>query len=147
MAVTLIAFCAVAVLALVWNKRIRGRREMEQHSITPEALHALLAANRDVLIFDVREPLDVLVDSEIIPGAKRLAPREVRENPSLIPRDKDAVIYCTCPSDKTSQVILRRALALHFTRIKFLTGGLEAWKAKGYPVEPYEQPFRLDTAS
>jgi rhodanese-related sulfurtransferase len=147
MTVALIVVCAIAVLALVWSKRIRGLREMKRHSITPEALHALLAANRDVLVFDVREPLDLLVDSDIIPGAKRLAPREVRENPSLIPRDKDTVVYCTCPSDKTSLVILQRALALHFTRIKFLTGGLEGWKAKGYPVEPFEESFRLDTGT
>ena len=147
MAVALIVVCAVALSALVWNKRIRGLREMKRHSITAEALHALLTANQDVLVFDVREPLDFLVDSDIIPGAKRLAPREVRDNPSLIPRDRDTVVYCTCPSDKTSSVILRRALALHFVRIKFLKGGLEAWKEKGYPVEPYEQPFRLDTAS
>ena len=147
MAVTLIVVFAVVLSAFVWNKHIRGVREMEQHSITAEALHVLLAANQDVLVFDVREPLDFLVDSDIILGAKRLAPREVRENPSLIPRDKDVVIYCTCPSDKTSLVILRRALALHFVRIKFLKGGLEAWKAKGYLVEPYEESFHLDTAS
>jgi len=37
---------------------------------------------------------------------------------------------------------------MHFLRIKFLKGGLAAWKAKGYPVEPYnEQPFHLDTAT
>ena len=24
---------------------------------------------------------------------------------------------------------------------------LAAWKAKGYPVDPYHQPFRLDTAT
>jgi rhodanese-related sulfurtransferase len=147
MAVTLIVVFAVVLSAFVWNKHIRGVREMERHSITAEALHVLLAANQDVLVFDVREPLDFLVDSDIIPGAKRVAPRDVREDPSLIPRDKDVVIYCTCPSDKTSLVILRRALALHFVRIKFLKGGLEAWKLKGYPVEPYEESFHLDTAS
>jgi len=25
--------------------------------------------------------------------------------------------------------------------------GMAAWKAKGYPVEPYTDPFSLDTAS
>jgi len=38
---------------------------------------------------------------------------------------------------------LRRALSLNFLRIKFLKGGLAAWKAMGYPVEPYTQPFHL----
>jgi rhodanese-related sulfurtransferase len=38
---------------------------------------------------------------------------------------------------------LHRAQALHFLRIKFLKGGLEAWKSKGYPVEPYTESFHL----
>jgi hypothetical protein len=33
---------------------------MEQHSITPEALHVMLASNQEVLLFDVRQPLDLL---------------------------------------------------------------------------------------
>jgi len=134
-------------LIIIWNKRARDRREMELHSITPEALHTLLASNQEVLLFDVRLPLDLLADSEIIPGATRIAPQELLENPLLIPKEKDSVVYCTCPSDKTSRVILRRAQAMHFMRVKFLKGGLAGWKAKGYPVERYEKPFHLDTRS
>jgi rhodanese-related sulfurtransferase len=119
---------------------------MEQHSITPEALHALLASKQEVLLYDVRLPLDLLTSYEIIPGAKRIPPAEVIENPSLIPKETDSIVYCTCPSDKTSRAVLHRALALHFSKIKFLKGGLAAWKAKGYPVEPYNEVFHLDTA-
>ena len=57
------------------------------------------------------------------------------------------MVYCTCASDKTSRMILQRARASNFLRVKFLKGGLAAWKAKGYPVEPYTTPFHLDTAS
>ena len=117
---------------------------MELHSITPEALRTLLASTQ-VLLLDVRQPLDLLADSEIIPGATRIPPKEVLQNPSLIPRDKDVVVYCTCPGDETSRRILHQVLALHFLRIKLLKGGLGGWKAKGYPVVPYEKPFHLDT--
>lgn len=148
MAVTLIAVGAIVLLIVgSWAKRARDRREMEQHCIMPEALYKLLDSKQDVLVYDVRQPLDLLAESEIIPGARRLAPKEVIDNPSLIPKDKDTVVYCTCPSDETSRSILQRALALSFVRIKFLKGGLEAWKAKGYPVEPYEQPFHLDSGT
>jgi rhodanese-related sulfurtransferase len=34
---------------------------------------------------------------------------------------------------------------MHFSRMKFLRGGLAAWKANGYPVELYTAPFHLDT--
>ena len=147
MAVTLTAICAVVLLVALWIKRLKDRQEMEQHSITPEVLHALLASNQDVLLFDVRLPLDLLADSEIIPGAVRLSPKEVRENPSLIPKDKDLVVYCTCPSDRTIRTILHRALGMGFLRIKFLKGGLERWKAMGYSVEPYQESFHLDTGT
>jgi rhodanese-related sulfurtransferase len=69
------------------------------------------------------------------------------EQAELIPKDRDAVLYCTCVSEKTSRMILERALALKFTRVKYLKGGLAAWKERGYPVEPYTKPFHLDTAS
>jgi rhodanese-related sulfurtransferase len=144
---TLIAVSAIVLAAAYWIKRTRDRRELERYSITPEALHTLLASSREVLVFDVRLPLDLLADSDIIPGAKRIAPKDVQENPSLIPKEKDTIVYCTCPSDKTSRAILRKALALHFSRTKFLKGGLDGWKAKGYPVEPYTQSFHLDTGS
>jgi len=144
MAALVAAVIATLLLIGFWIKSRKNRRELEEHSITPEALHTLLTSHPDVLIFDVRQPLDLLAESEIIPGATRLAPKEVIENPSLIPKEKDAVVYCTCPSDETARSILNRALALKFFRVRFLKGGLEAWKAKGYPVEPYNKPFQLD---
>ena len=144
---TAIFVAVVCLLIAIWIKRTRDQNQMEQHSITPEALYSLLASNQKVLLFDVRQPLDLLANPEIIPGAQRLTPTEVLERPSLIPREKDAVVYCTCPGDKTSRAILHRALAMHFLRIKFLKGGLAAWKAKGYPVEPYRDIFSLYTPS
>ena len=149
----LIAIWAVGLMVLIVlvvrmsrARRARERRELEEHSIHAEALHALMEEKKDVLVFDVRQPLDLLAHSEIIPGAQRIAPKEIVEHPSLLPKEKDSVVYCTCPSDDTSRMILKRALALGFTRTKFLKGGFDAWKAKGYPVERYDRPFHLDTA-
>ena len=138
MYLTLFAICltVACLLILFWIKRTRDRRDMELHSITAEALHSLLDSNREVLLYDVRQPL---------PGATRISPKELLQNPLLIPKDKDVVVYCTCPGDKTSRRVLHRAEAMHFLRIKFLKGGLAGWKAEGYPLEPYEKPFHLDT--
>ena len=133
----------MSLIAFLGVRRYRDQRELEQHSIAADELHRLLASNQEVLLFDVRQPLDLLADSEIIPKAQRIPPDEVLQNPSLIPREKDTVVYCTCPSDKTSRAILRRVLALHFSRVKFLRGGLAAWKEKGYPVEAYNEVFHL----
>jgi len=137
----------LSVLVALRQKRSREQREMDRHTITPEDLQALLNSNQELLLFDVRQPLDLLAYPEIIPRAKRIPPNEVLENPALIPQEKDAVVYCTCPSDKTSRMVLRRALSLHFNRVKLLKGGLAAWKAKGYPVEPYKEVFHLYSPS
>src|SRR5215831_9186963 len=118
MSVALIAI-GVAVLCLsivTWVKHKRNQHILEQHSITPEALHALLASNQELTLLDVRQPLDLLADSEIIPGAKRIPPKDVLENPSIIPREKDSVAYCTCPGDKTALAVIRRARALRLDR-------------------------------
>ena len=100
LALTIIAIIIWSWLAVIWTRRIKARREFERISITPEALHGLLEAHRDVLILDVRQPLDLLVDSEIIEGAQRISPEDAMANPALIPTDRDLVVYCTCPSDR-----------------------------------------------
>ena len=138
-----IGIAMACVMVLRSLRRGRNRSELEHHSLSAEQLESLMASGQKVYLFDVRQPLDLLAYPELIPGAKRIPPEEVLRTPSLLPRDEDIVVYCTCPGDKTSLSILHRALALGFTRIKFLTGGLAAWKAKGYPVEPYRESFRL----
>ena len=146
----LIAICAVGLIFLIFGifrmRQLRHRQECEKYSIDAEELHRLLESKKDIVVLDVRQPLDLLAHSEIIPGAVRVPPKEVMEQAELIPRDKDSVVYCTCVSEKTSRMVLKSALHLQFTRIKFLKGGLAAWKEKGYPVEVYDKPFHLDTA-
>lgn len=145
MLVMVAVICVIVLLVAVQVKRARDRRELERYSITAEDLHTLVASNKNVAIFDVRLPLDLLGHSVLIPGAQRLAPEEVMANPALIPRDRDSIVYCTCPSDETSRAVLHRALAKGLVRIRFLKGGLEGWKSKGFPVEPYDKPFHLSS--
>lgn len=134
------------VLAIAWHLRARHLRELDSYSIDPGTLHDLLGPPSQILLFDVRQPLDLLAYSEKIPGATRLAPKDLLADPSLIPQERDVVVYCTCPGDKTSREIIQRGLALGFRRVKLLRGGLDAWKQKGFPVEPYKESFHLDTA-
>ncbi len=151
LALTIVAIVIWGWLAVIWIRRMKARREFERISITPEALHELIVGHHDVVILDVRQPLDLLADSEIIEGARRISPEDATTNPALIPTDKELVVYCTCPSDKTSRAIAFKAQQLapqvDLSRVKFLKGGLAAWKAKGYPVVPYDKTFHLDTGT
>lgn len=98
--VTAIGFAAICLLIVIWIKRTKDRRQFEEHSITPEALHKLLGANQQVLLFDVRQPLDLLAHTEIIAGAKRIPPKEVLENPLLIPKRKTRLFTALVPVTK-----------------------------------------------
>ena len=148
MTVVAISLAVLCVLVLGWflMRRLRARREVEAKSIEPEALYALLSA-KEVLLYDVRQPLDFLAHPEIIPGAMRIAPKEIADQTASFSRDQNSVIYCTGGDEQTSRMILGKARALNFTRVKLLKGGLAAWKAKGYPVEEYTESFQLDTAT
>ena len=140
--IAIVAVVAACGGVILWNKK-RHQKIMQQHSIQPEELHAARSSNPALLIFDVRQPLDLLAYPEIIPGAKRITPAEILARPALIPKEEDSVVYCTCPSDKTSREVLQRALERQLYRVKFLKGGLAGWKALGYPVEKYEEVFHL----
>jgi rhodanese-related sulfurtransferase len=147
----LVAICVVVglgvlIFGLIRMRQQRQRRELEKFSIEPDELYELWNSKK-VSLYDVRQPLDFLAYAEIIPGATRIPPKDLAEQTAHLPREHDSVIYCTCPGDETSRMILAKARALKFTHVKLLKGGLGAWKAKGYPVEPYSKPFHLDTAS
>ena len=75
-----VAFGMMSLIAFLRLRGYRDQRELEQHSITADELHMLLASNQEVLLFDVRQPLDLLADSEIIPKAQRIPPDEVLQN-------------------------------------------------------------------
>ena len=137
----------VCILVIGWIVRQGlAKREIEAKSIEPEELFALLDANQ-VLLYDVRQPLDFLAHAEIIPGAMRIPPKDIAERTASFSRDQNSVIYCTGGDHQTMRMVLGKARALKFTRVKILRGGLAAWKEKGYPVVAYTESFQLDTAS
>jgi len=137
--------CVFALVAAATVRR-RAKGDLRANSIEPDELHALLKRG-EVLLFDVRQPLDVLAYPEIIPGAIRIPPKNAAELSASYSRDQEAVLYCTGADDKTGIMVLGKVKALNFTRVKLLKGGLQAWKGKGYPVEDYTEPFQLDGAA
>jgi len=63
------------------------------------------------------------------------------ENPTLIPKRKDSVVYCTCPMIKPAVYFAASSghAFLEDQVSKGWTGRLE--KRKGYPVELYKNHF------
>ena len=129
----LLIVCVLIAIATMLMKRSEDQREFERHTITPDELHLLMMSRADLLVVDVRQPLDLLGDSVIVPGAVWIAPRQVQDDPSILPQGKTLVIYCTCPSDRTSGAVLHRALSMGFSRIKLLKGGTRRMAGKWLP--------------
>jgi membrane protein DedA with SNARE-associated domain/rhodanese-related sulfurtransferase len=115
--------------------RQRLLRELRIARITPDELKQLMDAGHDVVIVDLRQPLDVEADPYMIPGALRMAVEELEHRHREIPRDRDVILYCACPNEVTAA---RMALLLKkngITRVRPLFGGVAAWRERRYPVK------------
>ena len=104
--------------------------------IDPATLQAWLASGDTVLV-DVREAAEYA--REHISGAGLMPLYKL--DPSILPRDKRIVLCCA--SGNRSQTAARR---LPFEDVAHLEGGLEAWKAAGFPTVQ-KQPSRRGAMS
>ncbi len=88
-------------------------------------------------IVDLRHPLDYLPDPRVLPGALRIGPNELTTHNELIPRDRDVILYCTCPSEETSAKVALQLHKLGIYRVRPLRGGFDGWKDCGFPLVDY----------
>lgn len=109
-------------------------RELRLARIGPEELKTMLDHEQPVYIVDLRHPLDYLPDPRTLPGAVLLSPDSLIEHAAEIPRDRDVVLFCTCPSEATSAKMALALRRLGVYRVRPLHGGFDEWKKLGYPL-------------
>jgi membrane protein DedA with SNARE-associated domain/rhodanese-related sulfurtransferase len=137
------ALVILVVLAILVYKLVRQRlflRKIRTLRIEPEELKAMMDRGENLYIVDLRHPLDLLPDPRILPGAVRLLPNELIARNAEIPRDRDVVLYCTCPSEATSAKIALTMRRFGVDRIRPLRGGFDSWKTQGYPLVEFVTP-------
>ncbi len=113
--------------------------------LEPQELKELMdkaeaAGNIAPFIVDLRHPLDYLPDPRVLPGAVRISPNEISLHNERIPRDRDVILYCTCPSEETSAKVALQLQKVGVYRVRPLRGGFDGWKAAGYPLNDYVEP-------
>ena len=124
----------------VWKQQA-FLRQVKTARLEPQELKGMLDSGQKVFIVDLRHPLDYLPDPRVLPGALRISPESLMLRSAEIPRDRDIVLYCTCPSEATAAKTSMKLRQAGIHRVRPLLGGFDEWKKLGYPLEDYaEQP-------
>jgi membrane protein DedA with SNARE-associated domain len=87
-----------SVAAYILWKYIQRRRflyRLRVARISPRELLEKLNAGEELMIVDLRQPLDIETVPYAIPGALRIAMEELEKRHQEIPRDRDIVLYCS----------------------------------------------------
>jgi membrane protein DedA with SNARE-associated domain/rhodanese-related sulfurtransferase len=146
-ALALVIGLAAAYIGFKYWQRRRILRELRMARITVAELRRKQEAGEDLIILDLRPGVDLDLDPYFIRGAVHLAVEEVESRHHEIPRDREVIVYCSCPNEVSSA---RVALLLHrkgVTRVRPLLGGIDAWREMDYPLQPASRPPKpLSTA-
>jgi rhodanese-related sulfurtransferase len=112
------------------------------HSISVEVLRIWLTEGRQVALLDV-SPQDAWAKGAI-PGSQHLEAYQALKahDPTALaglalPRDRPVVTICT--AGKTASQVAAEQLAAQGFQAWFLEGGLDAWRAAGYPTQQHSE--------
>ena len=125
----------------IWKQR-KFLQQVRELRLEPSELKTMLdlaQANHTPppFIVDLRHPLDYLPDPRVLPGALRIGPNELKQHSEIIPRDRDVILYCTCPSEETSAKLALQLHKIGVYRVRPLRGGFDGWKQARYPLVDY----------
>ncbi len=125
----------------IWKQR-KFLQQVREMRLEPTELKEMLdvaekGGTTPPFIVDLRHPLDYLPDPRVLPGAFRIGPNELKQHSEIIPRDRDVILYCTCPSEETSAKLALQLHKLGIYRVRPLRGGFDGWKNAGYPLVDY----------
>lgn len=118
-----------------------GQQNSSTEFITAEELKAKLAKNEPITIIDVRAASSLPDGSNKIKGAVYVKLRRLKYRLGFaplrdVPRNREVVTYCACPSDESSVKAAQMLLEAGFKRVRVLKGGWVDWKKAKGQVEP-----------
>jgi membrane protein DedA with SNARE-associated domain/rhodanese-related sulfurtransferase len=132
------ALLLAAILGILGARIYRRKRLLRQLAasrLEPEELRNQLDAGEEVYIVDLRHPLEQLTDPFTLPRAVRVSPDDLASRAQEIPRDRDVILYCTCPNEETAAHTALKLHKLGVERVRPLRGGYGEWKRLGYPMD------------
>jgi membrane protein DedA with SNARE-associated domain/rhodanese-related sulfurtransferase len=124
-----------AYIAYKWWERRRFYRLLRMARISVTELYDLIQSGAAPVIVDVRSSTARELEPRWIPGALHVPIPEVAHRMKELPRDRDIILYCTCPSEASAARVAKILMNHGFKHVRPLFGGLDAWVAAGYSVE------------
>jgi len=142
---------AVGLLFAAWLgwkyfDRWRFLRSLRIARVTPEELRQKLDAGSEVVLVDLRGATEKIVDAVKLPGALQMSPDELGRRYAEFPRDRELILYCNCPSEAAAASVALLLKQRGLMRVRPLLGGLDAWRARGYPLEAIPPAFGIVAA-
>jgi membrane protein DedA with SNARE-associated domain/rhodanese-related sulfurtransferase len=122
----------VAYIAYKYYQRRQFYQALRMARISVNELYRLMQAGTDPLIVDVRSASAYTLDPRTIPGARRITLPEMEQQLRSFPRQRDIVLYCSCPNEASAAQVARLLMDRGFERVRPLHGGLDAWIEAGY---------------
>jgi membrane protein DedA with SNARE-associated domain/rhodanese-related sulfurtransferase len=133
--IVLILILLAAYIFWKWWERRRFYAALDMARISVEELYDQMQGEPPPVVVDVRSPTAQGLELRRIPGALHLPVHEVADQVGTLPRDREIVLYCTCPNEASAAQAARVLMNHGFRRVRPLRGGLDAWIAAGYAVE------------
>ncbi len=130
-----LAVLLAAYVAYKWWERRRFYAALRMARIGVSELYALMEARRAPVVLDVRSHSARKLEPRSIPDAIHVPPDEVGARISHLPREREIVVYCTCPNEATAARVAKMLMSHGFNQVRPLHGGLDAWVEAGYPVD------------
>jgi membrane protein DedA with SNARE-associated domain/rhodanese-related sulfurtransferase len=129
-----------AYIAYKWWERSRFYKMLRMARISVADLYSLIQAGAAPTVVDVRSFTARELEPRWIPGALHVPLQDVAGHLKDLPRDREIVLYCTCPSEATAARVAKILMNHGFKRVRPLYGGLDAWVAAGYAVDTAAVP-------
>jgi membrane protein DedA with SNARE-associated domain/rhodanese-related sulfurtransferase len=123
-----------AYIGYKWWERKRFYRMLRMARISVADLYELIQGGAAPLIVDVRSIIARELEPRWIPGALHVPLEDVARQLKELPRDRDIILYCSCPSEASAARVAKILMNHGFKRVRPLLGGLDAWVAAGYAV-------------
>ena len=124
-----------AYIAFKWWERRRFYALLDMARINVDELRERMQGDRLPVIVDVRSASSVSLERRRIPGALQMPVHEVEHQARSLPRDREIILYCTCPNEASAAQAAKLLISHGFRQVRPLRGGLDAWIAAGYAVE------------